>query len=330
MACRACSACPSGAKYTADSVHVPRLVAAPTGKLMTGIKLLRLECASDGRRIARAHAVRMEDRAEIVVEADVFVLAMGAVETPRMLLLSRDDRHHPSGLGNAGGQVGAGFSDHLMNLFWMVLDQPTGNALGYPAMGCDHFRPNARRDQHGSFYIALYPVPYELDWAPAEMFSALATSGNVLSLDAMRKSFRNAVVGFAMHEMGDTHRLDLDPVEKDSFGNALPRVNMSLTDWERAAPMEMVRMLADMAGAFGAQVGEAWTQGFVAFAAHPSGGTAMGRSPEDGVCDTNCRVFGLDNLYVASSSAFPHQGANNPTLSIVALALRLAAHLGRA
>jgi choline dehydrogenase-like flavoprotein len=52
-----------------------------------------------------------------------------------------------------------------------------------------------------------------------------------------------------------------------------------------------------------------------------------------GVVDSDCRVHGLANLYVAGSSVFPTSGYANPTLTIVALALRLAdhlkAHLGR-
>ncbi len=53
----------------------------------------------------------------------------------------------------------------------------------------------------------------------------------------------------------------------------------------------------------------------------------MGTSPDDGVCDTNLKVFGVDNLYLVGNAVFPHMGANPPTLTIVALALRLAAHL---
>ena len=49
--------------------------------------------------------------------------------------------------------------------------------------------------------------------------------------------------------------------------------------------------------------------------------------PRSGVVDENCRVHGVSNLYVAGSSVFPTQGANNPTLTIVALALRLADHI---
>lgn len=53
----------------------------------------------------------------------------------------------------------------------------------------------------------------------------------------------------------------------------------------------------------------------------------MGTSPDNGVCDSNLKVFGLDNLHLASSSVFPHFGAAPPTLTIAALALRLAGHL---
>ncbi len=64
---------------------------------------------------------------------------------------------------------------------------------------------------------------------------------------------------------------------------------------------------------------------------HPSGATAMAKNPDDGVCDPNLKVFGLENLYLVSNSVFPHMGSNPPTLTIAALALRLAAHLeGRA
>lgn len=61
---------------------------------------------------------------------------------------------------------------------------------------------------------------------------------------------------------------------------------------------------------------------------HQIGGTRMSRSPSDGVVDPDCRVHGLDNLWVASSSTFPSAGQANPTLTIVALACRLAAHIG--
>ena len=53
----------------------------------------------------------------------------------------------------------------------------------------------------------------------------------------------------------------------------------------------------------------------------------MAETPDDGVVDANCKVFGQENLYVAGSSVFPSCGHANPTLTIVQLALRLADHL---
>lgn len=60
---------------------------------------------------------------------------------------------------------------------------------------------------------------------------------------------------------------------------------------------------------------------------HQIGTTRMALTPRDGVVDADCRVHGIDNLYVASSSVFPSSGQANPTFAAVALALRLANHL---
>jgi choline dehydrogenase-like flavoprotein len=61
--------------------------------------------------------------------------------------------------------------------------------------------------------------------------------------------------------------------------------------------------------------------------AHQMGTTRMHRDPKLGVVNENCRVHSMANLYVAGSSVFPTSGSANPTLTIVALALRLADHI---
>lgn len=60
---------------------------------------------------------------------------------------------------------------------------------------------------------------------------------------------------------------------------------------------------------------------------HPSGTTRMSDDPRRGVVDRTCRIHGIENLYVSGASVFPTMGAVNPTLTVVALALRLADHL---
>jgi choline dehydrogenase-like flavoprotein len=62
-------------------------------------------------------------------------------------------------------------------------------------------------------------------------------------------------------------------------------------------------------------------------ASHHIGTTRMSDDPKRGVVDRHCKVHGVANLYVAGSSVFPSSGHANPTFTIVALALRLAAHL---
>jgi len=57
------------------------------------------------------------------------------------------------------------------------------------------------------------------------------------------------------------------------------------------------------------------------------GTTRMAADPGQGVVDAHCRVHGVGNLFIAGSSVFPTTGSANPTLTIVALALRLADHL---
>lgn len=64
-----------------------------------------------------------------------------------------------------------------------------------------------------------------------------------------------------------------------------------------------------------------------AYGGHHIGTARMGATPADGVVDADARVFGTENIYVAGSSIFPTSSQANPTLTIVAFALRLADHL---
>lgn len=64
-----------------------------------------------------------------------------------------------------------------------------------------------------------------------------------------------------------------------------------------------------------------------AYGGHHLGTARMGSNPRTSVVDADCRVHGLQNLYVAGSAVFPTSSQANPTLTVVALAVRLAAHL---
>jgi len=61
--------------------------------------------------------------------------------------------------------------------------------------------------------------------------------------------------------------------------------------------------------------------------AHPTGTTRMSATPSSGAVDDNCKLHSVDGLYVAGSSVFPTSSHVNPTLDILALAIRLADHI---
>jgi choline dehydrogenase-like flavoprotein len=70
-----------------------------------------------------------------------------------------------------------------------------------------------------------------------------------------------------------------------------------------------------------------WPKGELEGCFHHMGTTRMHDSPRLGVVDRNCQVHGVNNLYAAGSSVFPTAGGNFPTITIVALALRLSEHI---
>ena len=115
----------------------------------------------------------------------------------------------------------------------------------------------------------------------------------------------------------------------------LPKIKLEwrLTEQDRRSFYNNLHSLALEFGAMG--VGrlrmnvtdtDAWPQP-LGGGAHHMGTTRMSDDPRRGVVDANCKVHSVDNLYIAGSSVFPTSGVSNPTLSIVALTLRLADHL---
>lgn len=324
-ACRACKFCPSGARYSPDRVHVPLLDESPNVKILDNVSLRRLETGPRGDRIVAAHAMHTETKSPLVVQAERFMLAMGGVATPRMLLLSADGGAHRAGLGNLGGQLGRGFGDHLNPYVTFDVGRAVGSRLGFETMISDHFRAQDNRREEPTFMIFSSPA---MDWFPiGNEATDWATRDGVLSLQDLRDSIPRIATLSTMTELGGHGLLELDDSNLDAFGSPLAKISMKLTNWDRRAPAKLGELAPELAAAMGATNVSEVTPPDFGLGYHPSGATAMANSPDDGVCDPQLKVFGLDNLYVVSNSVFPHMGANPPTLTIVALALRLAAHL---
>jgi choline dehydrogenase-like flavoprotein len=125
--------------------------------------------------------------------------------------------------------------------------------------------------------------------------------------------------------------------EKDSLGMQRANLNWILTSFEKRS----IRKIHDI---IGQQIGisdigrikllnflqdetdESWPE-FTSGGFHHMGTTRMSNNPKKGVVNANCKLHGINNLYVAGSSCFTTSGAVNPTLTLVALSLRLSDHL---
>jgi choline dehydrogenase-like flavoprotein len=121
--------------------------------------------------------------------------------------------------------------------------------------------------------------------------------------------------------------------EKDALGLPKTRLDWRPTADDKASLLRNLRALgAEFAAAGLGRIhvelpaGDGWPADLTG-GNHHMGTTRMSLDPKDGVVDATCRVHGIANLYVAGSSVFATCGAANPTLTIVALALRLADHL---
>lgn len=133
-------------------------------------------------------------------------------------------------------------------------------------------------------------------------------------------------------------RVTLSPTKKDALGMNRVRVDWQLTDQVRRTFDRTLALVADELSHSGvAEVkldppieGGSWPDTFEKEGTwHHMGTTRMHDSPKQGVVDRDCKVHGMSNLFIAGSSVFPTAGANFPTITIAALALRLSEHISK-
>ncbi len=122
---------------------------------------------------------------------------------------------------------------------------------------------------------------------------------------------------------------------RDALGLPLPRLDWRLSpgDTESIRRTQDVldrELRAARLGAVEDKLGEERPPALFYGLYHHLGTTRMARDPKQGVVDSDCRVHGVSNLFIAGSSVFPTGGWANPTLTIVALSVRLADHLKQA
>ena len=290
------------------------------------------------------------------VRARIYVLATGGLENARTLLLS--NKSVPAGLGNQHDLVGRFFMEHphLSGFGEIVVAdlrrRPRAFTRRVEADGraaTAAFNPSEaflrERRLLNATFLAGEAGPYygytRSDWAKAPLHMDMLRAARPFladgsgPVDSARPDLLGEWLGLgcACEQVPNPDSRVTLAGERDLLGLPKIRLDWRLTEQDRRSVVEHMRSLAMEYGALGigrmllgVEDDGQWPAE-VTGGAHHMGTTRMHDDPKQGVVDRNCRVHGVDNLYVAGSSVFTTGGAANPTLTVVALALRLADHL---
>jgi choline dehydrogenase-like flavoprotein len=315
-----CALCPNGARYFPNH-HLARVTASGRGTLHTGTSVRRIVLDRDGR--ARALVIRRHGSAvDEERPAKAIVVAGGAIESARLLLLSRCPRR-PDGPGNAGGQVGQHLMFHHVWSAVMHDEKPLwpGRFGGFTGQSMQFCDPPGRGRVGGVKVYFLSPSP-----AVAAESQLTFRSGSDVIRYLTRHVHRRVVrlLAEARPEPGKHLRLSS---ARDRFGDPYAHAHYAMSEFDAST--------YDLAAGICRQIAEAtrardatmpafgnWSSG-----SHHFGVCRMGAREADSVVDEHCRVHGVPNLYVVGGASFTSTSSVNPTLTMVALGVRAADHL---
>lgn len=320
--------CIFGAKSSVDVSAIAR--AQKTGRLTvrTDARAVHIETEPGGGRAGRV--VYLQRGRTLAARGRVYILAAGAVETPRLLLLSRSNEH-PYGIGNHNDQVGRNFLETVLVTLDVRFHQALDAYRGPPidARIWDTADPAAcALEERGGYVLG---VSSTMGGYHGPVSYALRTGGFGLAHKrAMREHFGRVVTlfGVAEQEPRAENRISLSD-RLDSQG--IPKVSVQTfhSDKDAHAIESMFQDCESLAKASGAAEILGRTSTYDRSNASSVGGSCrMGSSPVDSVTDDRCRVHGVDNLFICDGSVLVSQGAgDSPSLTIQALAWRTAEHI---
>lgn len=325
-------------------------------RLYTYAKVVEL-VANESLTTITEITIRMPDGKTHRVRAAKYVLACGAIQNARLLLAS--NRQAAAGIGNGNDLVGRYFQEHLEIAsaeFWFSKPRPMSlyryvwnKTRASAELGLTEEIQERYRILNGT--VSFLPLPIGKHRIPK--IQTYQDEDPRKAWDNMSRRYAETLERSKEVELGPIQwsyqlntrieqapnpdsRITLDR-EKDAYG--LPRVHLhwALTDLDKRSIRTLYEILGQQAGMTG--IGrirlEAWLRDKKDMSFpdstnagwHHMGTTRMHEDPKKGVVDRHCRVHGLGNLYVAGSGCYPTSGAPNPTLTLVALTLRLSEHL---
>jgi len=317
---------------------------------------LRFE-TSDSNDTVQSLSVGVLPDHRFTVRARIYVVAAGGIENARLLLLSGKDGGN--GLGNGRDLVGRFFMVHLEYPGGLViLADPMHPKFTTGDQGFSVDRSGSLRKfvpyfclsedsreklQLPQLRILFSKVPTEgadqggnvLSYVRSMIGKIDDVASAILCQTPFKTSGHTALSVYCSSEQmpNPDSRIGLGPTT-DSFGLRKVTINWQLTPHDKRGMAAGHRLLGTEIGRVG--LGRFWSAVTDDDGAwprrmfgnqHTIGTTRMHRDPASGVADENCRVHGVQNLYVAGSSVFPTEGTANPTLTIVAMSLRLADHI---
>jgi choline dehydrogenase-like flavoprotein len=312
--------CPMNAKSDAQVICIDPMLAAhgPAAlgnvTLLTGAYVSRLLTDATGRIVQSVEVIR---NGEVeLYSADIVVVAAGALSSALLLLRSGNDAH-PAGLANGSDQVGRNYMRHEMSVLMAVMRQPNDTVFQktlafsdfyfgsddweFP-LGLVQLMATSHTEQ-----IKAEVLPLWLEWLPGLPFSEIARH----SLDFWLQAEDLPDPANRIYYAGEEVHLDLKPTNPQALDRLKAKLKQVLDRSGNTA------LLLDRSLYLGQDIGLPGT-------AHQAGTIKFGTDPATSVLNLDCRAHEVDNLYVTDASFFPSISAVNPTLTIIANALRVA------
>ena len=295
---------------------MPSLIRRKFFSLLTNTTVRRLETDAKGQIIG---AICSRDGVlDQFITAKTVVLAGGAIQNARLLLLSKNSCF-PDGIGNSNGNVGAYFMDHPNMQFWLKpndeflsLEQSNTYVNSY------HYYDRMKKLGLGSALLRF--ACFNKEWKYNKGFKFYPESFGFASLEQ-----RLMIGALCEQEPQRSNRISLNGKKLDRYGDPVADLTFKQSERDLQTIDYTRTRIKDLAENFS---GSDYSVRPLRLSSHHlMGTTRMSKSDKMGVVDKNQKVYGTNNLYITGASVFSTGGAANPTLTLTALSLRLADHL---
>lgn len=317
--------CDKNCKNDASRICLAPALAEHGARLLDQCEVLRVEAS---RSAVSALACRWRG-AELKLRARRVILAAGALETPRILLASAS-ADWPDGLANDSRQVGRNLMRHYIDLYLVKPKVKEFDNRHKEFAFNDFYQKDGRKLGSVQSFGRLPPAPVlaasmedDLRQGPLPWSAAFLRLGRSALQPHLEKLVSQRMILASTLEDLPYAENRVAPAPAGSGARLVLDYRIRAHDQGRIEALRGLMKEALAPYSFSVVKQAANNQRI----AHVCGTCRFGTDPADSVLDANNRAHGLDNLYVVDASFFPSSGGTNPSLTIAANALRVAAHL---